>query len=172
MKAELDALLENGWKLDEEQIRLEKTYHFKTYTKVAVSKTYNGEAKANFLGLTPHNRHEKQIGQSPFYHDNCKDPLPLYLYNELIVYRSSDLLLCIGRHIHHVDSPTRIHVWRNTVTNKQRALGQLNKVKVNDVVLPHPHCDLRTVWEGSLHSWACKSSLSQSEPTADRGTLS
>jgi 4a-hydroxytetrahydrobiopterin dehydratase len=35
---ELQALLENGWKLNDEQIQLEKTYHFKTYTKVLVIK--------------------------------------------------------------------------------------------------------------------------------------
>jgi 4a-hydroxytetrahydrobiopterin dehydratase len=36
IKGELEALIQNGWKLDEEQIRLEKTYYFKTYTKVIV----------------------------------------------------------------------------------------------------------------------------------------
>ena len=36
VKTELQALLENGWKLNDEQIQLEKTYHFKTYTKVLV----------------------------------------------------------------------------------------------------------------------------------------
>lgn len=39
VNAELKALLENGWKLDEEQTQMEKTYHFKIYTKVAVSKS-------------------------------------------------------------------------------------------------------------------------------------
>jgi len=36
IRADLHVLLENGWKLDEERIQLEKTYNFKTYTKVAV----------------------------------------------------------------------------------------------------------------------------------------
>jgi predicted DNA-binding ArsR family transcriptional regulator len=39
VKADLEALIENGWKLNEDQIQLEKTYHFKTYTKVAVRQT-------------------------------------------------------------------------------------------------------------------------------------
>lgn len=34
--AEADALLVHGWKLDEEQIGLIKTYYFKTYTKALV----------------------------------------------------------------------------------------------------------------------------------------
>ena len=34
--AELKALLGNGWALDADQIQLEKTYYFKTYTKVLV----------------------------------------------------------------------------------------------------------------------------------------
>lgn len=33
---ELNSLIESGWKLDEEQIGVQKTYHFKTYTKVLV----------------------------------------------------------------------------------------------------------------------------------------
>jgi predicted DNA-binding ArsR family transcriptional regulator len=41
MKADLESLIENGWKLNEDQIQLEKTYHFKTYTKVAVSSAGN-----------------------------------------------------------------------------------------------------------------------------------
>ena len=35
--AEVTALVESGWNLDEEQIGVRKTYHFKTYTKVMVS---------------------------------------------------------------------------------------------------------------------------------------
>lgn len=34
VKDDLGALLENGWILDKDQIQLEKTYNFKTYTKV------------------------------------------------------------------------------------------------------------------------------------------
>ena len=36
MMAELMALVENGWKLDAEQIGVQKTYQFKAYTKVLV----------------------------------------------------------------------------------------------------------------------------------------
>jgi 4a-hydroxytetrahydrobiopterin dehydratase len=36
VKAEVEALLAKGWKLDEDQIQLEKTYYFKIYTKVLV----------------------------------------------------------------------------------------------------------------------------------------
>lgn len=31
--AEAKALLENGWRLDDEEVGVKKTYHFKTYTK-------------------------------------------------------------------------------------------------------------------------------------------
>jgi hypothetical protein len=37
VKKDLEALVENGWELNEEQIQLERTYYFKTYTKVMVS---------------------------------------------------------------------------------------------------------------------------------------
>ena len=36
VKGEIKALLENGWTLDEENIKISKTYHLKTYTKVLV----------------------------------------------------------------------------------------------------------------------------------------
>lgn len=48
--AELDVLVENGWKLDEEQIGVQKTYHFKNYTKVLVG------GSAIFHGLAEHVR--------------------------------------------------------------------------------------------------------------------
>ena len=124
VNAELEALLDNGWKLDEEQIQLEKTYHFKTYTKVAVSKSPDCDGKAEISGFAPHNCNEKQIGKSSFNNENCKDHLPLYFNDELIICRSTDPSQCIGQHTLPVDSPTRIHVWQNTVTNKRRALGR------------------------------------------------
>ena len=34
--AEAKALLENGWILDDEEVGVKKTYHFKTYTKALV----------------------------------------------------------------------------------------------------------------------------------------
>ena len=34
--AEAKALLENGWTLDDEEVGVRKTYHFKTYTKALV----------------------------------------------------------------------------------------------------------------------------------------
>lgn len=34
--AEAKTLLENGWKSDEEEMGLQKTYYFKTYTKALV----------------------------------------------------------------------------------------------------------------------------------------
>ena len=36
LSEELDALLKEGWTLDEEQMGLKKTFYFKTYTKVLV----------------------------------------------------------------------------------------------------------------------------------------
>jgi pterin-4a-carbinolamine dehydratase len=36
LKADVRALVENGWTLDEEQTQLEKTYFFKTFTKAVV----------------------------------------------------------------------------------------------------------------------------------------
>ena len=36
MLAEAKALLENGWMLDDEEVGVKKTYHFKTYTKALV----------------------------------------------------------------------------------------------------------------------------------------
>jgi hypothetical protein len=73
VKADLKALLENGWKLDEEQIQLEKTYYFKTYTKVAVSKTPCCHFIANSLGFAPRNCNEEQVEKPPFKNDHCKD---------------------------------------------------------------------------------------------------
>lgn len=35
----LNTLIENGWKLDDEQSGVRKTYHLKTYTKVIVSRS-------------------------------------------------------------------------------------------------------------------------------------
>ena len=34
--AEAKALVENGWTLDDEEMGVKKTYHFKTYTKALV----------------------------------------------------------------------------------------------------------------------------------------
>jgi 4a-hydroxytetrahydrobiopterin dehydratase len=39
LESELKALLGNGWELDAEQIQLQKTYYFKTYTNVLVRDT-------------------------------------------------------------------------------------------------------------------------------------
>ena len=39
LSGEVDALLKDGWTLDEEQIGLEKTFYFKTYTKCMVHTT-------------------------------------------------------------------------------------------------------------------------------------
>jgi len=36
LELELRTLLGNGWQLDAEGIRIEKTFYFKTYTKVLV----------------------------------------------------------------------------------------------------------------------------------------
>lgn len=50
--AELEALVESGWKLDEEQIGVQRTYHFKTYTKVLVGDSTNCHSLAkNFQDL-------------------------------------------------------------------------------------------------------------------------
>jgi len=37
----LNALVKNGWELDEDQIGVQKTYHLKTYTKVLVGNVTN-----------------------------------------------------------------------------------------------------------------------------------
>ncbi|KAL2056471.1 hypothetical protein ABVK25_003495 [Lepraria finkii] len=62
--AELEALVEGGWKLDEEQIGIQRTYHFKTYTKVldlhhnigvrSKSKNHHPEMTTNTGSLTVH----------------------------------------------------------------------------------------------------------------------
>ncbi|KAF2258666.1 hypothetical protein CC78DRAFT_525900 [Lojkania enalia] len=54
IKAELEVLFQNGWKLKEEQI-LEKTYYFKTYTKVLDLHTCIG------VGSKSKNHHSKMI---------------------------------------------------------------------------------------------------------------
>ena len=36
MSAELNALVEDGWRLDDERMGIRKTYYLKTYTKVMV----------------------------------------------------------------------------------------------------------------------------------------
>jgi hypothetical protein len=42
LEADIKALVENGWTLNtQEAPSLEKTYYFKTYTKVAVSKAFH-----------------------------------------------------------------------------------------------------------------------------------
>jgi hypothetical protein len=38
VKTDIKELIDKDWKLDQEQIQLEKTYYFKTYTKVTVSR--------------------------------------------------------------------------------------------------------------------------------------
>ncbi|KAL9606854.1 MAG: hypothetical protein Q9167_008153, partial [Letrouitia subvulpina] len=40
LSADLTALLATGWALDPDQITLQKTYRFKTYTKVLVKKPF------------------------------------------------------------------------------------------------------------------------------------
>lgn len=124
VNAELETLFKNGWKLDEEQIQLEKIYHFKTYTKVAVSKSSDCHDKTDISGFTSHNCNEKQIRKSSFGNENCKDHSSLYLNDELIIYRNTDPLRCIGQHTLPADSPIKTYAWRNTVTNKQRVLEQ------------------------------------------------
>lgn len=41
MMTTLNALVKNGWELDEEQIGVQKTYHLKTYIKVLVENVTN-----------------------------------------------------------------------------------------------------------------------------------
>ncbi|KAF2013584.1 pterin-4-alpha-carbinolamine dehydratase [Aaosphaeria arxii CBS 175.79] len=51
IKAEVDSLLENGWKFDENETQLEKTYYLKLYTKVLDLHTMIG------IGSKAHNHH-------------------------------------------------------------------------------------------------------------------
>lgn len=37
LTAEAEALTENGWALDDQEMGFQKTFHFKTYTKALVS---------------------------------------------------------------------------------------------------------------------------------------
>lgn len=69
MEHEPKILLEKGWSLNKEQSQLEKTYHFKTYTKVNVSNTPEYFSKANVLGSVPRNCNEMQIRKSPSNND-------------------------------------------------------------------------------------------------------
>lgn len=48
IKSELNALLETEWKLNDEQIQLEKTYYFKAYTKVLVRNEQRTRTCAKF----------------------------------------------------------------------------------------------------------------------------
>ena len=65
--AELNALVENGWKLDDEQKGVRKTYYLKTYTKVLVIEDSTTFVKShitvanNSRGPSPQHWSEKQI---------------------------------------------------------------------------------------------------------------
>jgi 4a-hydroxytetrahydrobiopterin dehydratase len=53
--ADVNALVESGWELDEEQIGVQKTYHFKTYTKVMVGDSTNYHGLSNLSKDLHHN---------------------------------------------------------------------------------------------------------------------
>src|SRR5450755_1895175 len=72
MMAELRALVENGWKLDAEQIGVQKTYHFNVYTKVLVGDSPVCYCLANFSGSSSWYRGEKQIENLSPRNDYCK----------------------------------------------------------------------------------------------------
>jgi len=56
VRTEVEALLQDGWKLNDKG-ELEKTYHFKTYTKVLVgARDLSIIPKLMCLGLTSHYR--------------------------------------------------------------------------------------------------------------------
>lgn len=59
MKAELAALLENGWKLDPKQAGLEKTFYLKTYTKVLVRYIFHQRDPADGPGSPPNDWRRK-----------------------------------------------------------------------------------------------------------------
>src|SRR5580692_8977146 len=52
VKAELEELVKSGWKLDNDQIQLEKTYYFNSYRNVKVSDELYILIKANLQFLT------------------------------------------------------------------------------------------------------------------------
>ena len=72
MMAEMMALVENGWKLDAEQIGVQKTYHFKLYTKVLVGDSPKCRCPANSSEPSPRYGGEKYMGKAPPNNDYCK----------------------------------------------------------------------------------------------------
>lgn len=69
----LDALVQNGWKLDEEESGVRKTYYLKTYTKVMVGRS--NQLVKPYLSLTgpsPYYWREKQGQESPPRDDFCR----------------------------------------------------------------------------------------------------
>lgn len=83
MNTELKILFENSWKLNKEQIQLKKTYHFKIYIKVAISKSLDYHDKADISGFASYNCNKKQIGKSSFNNENYKNHLSLYFNSTL-----------------------------------------------------------------------------------------
>jgi hypothetical protein len=75
LNADIKALVQNGWTLNEQNTpSLEKTYYFKTYTKVAVSMAIPFVMTiANSLGSAPRHRDEEQGQKSPPADDQCRD---------------------------------------------------------------------------------------------------
>jgi len=49
VKADLEQLLQIGWRLDKDQIQLEKTYHLQRYGKVRVSDELHNQGQANIF---------------------------------------------------------------------------------------------------------------------------
>lgn len=72
--AGVDALLGEGWNLVNEN-QLEKTYAFKTYTKVSVKKTFKGYDRADAVGYAPCYCDEGQISKPSSYYD-LRETLP------------------------------------------------------------------------------------------------
>jgi hypothetical protein len=77
---EVEALLANGWMLDEEQRGLQKTYYFKTYTKCLVyyyclqnlfHPLQKTSAKSLLAGFRYDYRNQKQVEKSPLHDDDC-----------------------------------------------------------------------------------------------------
>lgn len=133
---QLEALLGNGWTLDENQCGIRKTYFFKTYTKALdfvqmigiASKSSNHHSVMEVVRLT-------------YILLVCLFPCPWAFANlrVLLPAREVDTFPSIGLLIFRVVSPARTSQWPNIVMNRgsssRRWIGQ----KLKGVPQHHPN---------------------------------
>jgi hypothetical protein len=91
LNADIKALVQNGWTLNEQNTpSLEKTYFFKTYTKVAVSMAVPFVMTiANSSGSAPRHCDEEQGKKPPRADDQCRAGAIVYFDQKLTARRLS-----------------------------------------------------------------------------------